>query len=87
MSKKELINSKGNVFIQTVGVVKSFNEETGYGFLFTIEEPERDIYFHFTQIITEGKKELTPGDNVEFIYTELAPDKLRAFSVKKIEER
>ena len=51
MSKKELINSKGNVFIQTVGVVKSFNEETGYGFLFTIEEPERDIYFHFTQCL------------------------------------
>lgn len=84
MSKKELVNSKGEVFIETTGVVKSFNEDTGYGFLFTIEEPDKDIYFHFTQIITEGKKELVPGDKVEFVYTEIAPERLRAFSVKKI---
>lgn len=84
MSKKELVNSKGEVFIQATGVVKSFSEETGYGFLFSIEEPTKDIYFHFTQIITEGKEELKPGDNVEFIYTELPDRGLRAYSVRKI---
>lgn len=80
----ELVNSKGEVFIQATGTVKSFNKETGYGFLFSIEEPTKDIYFHFTQIITAEERILNPGDEVEFIYKEIEGKGLRAFSVKKI---
>ncbi len=82
--KQEIKNSKGEIFYQAVGIVKSYNEQTGYGFIFSIEEPDRDIYFHYTQILTNGKKVLDIGDKVEFLYKECEKG-LRAFSIKKVD--
>lgn len=80
---KEIKNIRGETFIKTQGTVKSFNKETGYGFIFTIDEPDADIYVHATQIITDGKRELDVGDEVEFIYKQ-HENGFRAYEVKKI---
>lgn len=81
---KELVNSKGEIFYQATGTVKSYNELTGYGFIFSIEEPDRDIYFHYSQLLVEGKKVVAVGDSVEFLYKEQENKGLRAFSIKKV---
>lgn len=81
---KELTNSKGEVFYQASGTIKSYNEQTGYGFIFSIEEPDRDIYFHYSQLLVEGKKVVAVGDVVEFLYKEQEGKGLRAFSIKKV---
>lgn len=79
----QIENNKGTIFYESEGVVKSFNEETGYGFIFSIDEPDSDIYFHFSQVLLENKKELLIGDKVEFIYRE--HDKgLRAYQIRKL---
>lgn len=83
MSKNEIKNIKGETFYKTNGIVKSFNKETGYGFIFTIDEPDSDIYVHATQIITDGKRELSVGDEVEFIYKK-HDNGFRAYEVKKL---
>lgn len=85
MTKQEVTNTKGQVFFQAEGVVKSFNEKTGYGFIFSIEEPEADIYFHYSQILVEGKRALAVGDKVEFLYKEVEGKGLRAFTIRKVE--
>lgn len=80
----EITNIKGDTFIKTRGTVKSFNKETGYGFIFTIDEPDADIYVHATQIITADERVLEVGDEVEFIYKQHA-NGFRAYEVKKID--
>lgn len=78
-----LENNKGQVFFESEGVIKSFNEETGYGFIHSIDEPDQDIYFHFSQVLLEDKKNLAIGDAVGFIYRE--HDKgLRAYQIRKV---
>lgn len=73
---------------QTRGVVKSFNPVKGYGFISCEDNLDTDIYFHFTQILMEGKKTLNVGDNVEFLYKEFEENGeykgLRAYQVKKL---
>ena len=81
---QEIQNNKGQVFIKSTGVVKSYSKEHGYGFIFSIDEPDRDIYVHFTSIIMEGKKELNVGDNVDFLYKDFGDKGLRAYQVKKV---
>lgn len=81
----EIRNRNDETFLKTTGVVKSYNKETGYGFIFTIDEPNKDIYVHFTNIIMEGKRELNVGDEVEFLYKMHGDLGLRAYSVKKID--
>ena len=79
---KEVVNKKGEVFYEAEGVVKSYNTETGYGFIFSIDE-EEDIYFHFTQLINESKT-IKIGAKVGFIYRALEGKGLRAYLVKEI---
>lgn len=81
---KEITNRNNETFLKSTGIVKSYNKETGYGFIFSIDEPDKDIYVHFTNIIMEGKKELNVGDEVEFLYKAHEDKGLRAYSVKKI---
>lgn len=85
LNNKEIKNSKGEVFIQAQGVVKSFNENTGFGFIFSVEEPNEDIFFHYSQILVQGKKVLQVGDNVEFLYKQVENKGLRAYSIRKID--
>lgn len=82
--KATVTNTKGEVFYKSIGTVKKFNEETGYGFIFSIDEPDQDIYVHATQVITstDGVNTLKPGDNVEFLYKNFKDQGLRAYQVK-----
>lgn len=81
--REKIENNRGEVFYQSEGVVKSFNEETGYGFIHTIDEADSDIYFHFSQILLDNKKDLAIGDKVEFIYKEHEKG-FRAYQIKKL---
>lgn len=47
------------------GTVKWFNAGKGYGFI-KPEESDKDLFVHFSNIICEGFKTLSAGDNVEF---------------------
>lgn len=47
-----------------VGVVRSFNEEDGYGFIET-DEGEK-IFVHHSSIVMEGFRTLSPGAKVLF---------------------
>ena len=63
------------------GKVKMFNDEKGYGFIRC--EDNHDVFFHYSDIIMDGRKTALPGELVEFeeIQTERGA---RAKNVKKI---
>ena len=46
------------------GIVKWFNEAKGFGFI--ERERGRDVFVHYTSIVTSGFKTLSGGDQVEF---------------------
>ncbi|MEP0813585.1 MAG: cold shock domain-containing protein [bacterium] len=47
-----------------IGRVKWFNATKGFGF---IEHPgNQDVFVHFTEIVGNGYRELTEGEEVEF---------------------
>ncbi|KRL14205.1 cold-shock protein [Schleiferilactobacillus perolens] len=50
------------------GVVKSFDEHHGFGFI--TSPTEGDIFVHFTGIIEEGYKTLHAGQHVQFVVVE-----------------
>ena len=52
------------------GRVKWFNNEKGYGFIENTENPNADIFVHYSAIICEGYKTLKEGDFVEFTLIE-----------------
>jgi cold shock protein len=54
-----------------VGVVKSFNEARGFGFIIP-DDGGNDIFVHIIDVRASGYTTLTPGQRISF---ELAPDK------------
>jgi len=67
------------------GTVKWFNDRKGYGFINIEENPNEDIFVHYSNIDEEGYRKLAEGQSVEFEYvlTERGPV---ANHVKKIEK-
>ena len=51
------------------GNVKWFNETKGFGFI-TPEDGSKDVFVHFSAIVSEGFKTLTEGQKVEFEVTD-----------------
>lgn len=49
---------------RVTGTVKNWKEANGYGFLSRPGEP--DVFVHFRQIDTPGRRELLEGETVEF---------------------
>ena len=47
------------------GKVKMFNKEKGYGFI-VMEDSDKDVFFHYSQIVQEGYKTVDEGQLVEF---------------------
>lgn len=49
---------------KTVGTVKWFNQEKGYGFI--SQEGGSDVFVHFRSILGDGFKTLAEGQQVQF---------------------
>ncbi|TCP65557.1 transcription antiterminator/RNA stability regulator CspE [Baia soyae] len=47
------------------GSVKWFNESKGFGFI-TPEDGSKDVFVHFSAIVSNGFKTLAEGQRVEF---------------------
>ncbi|QQR80074.1 MAG: cold-shock protein [Deltaproteobacteria bacterium] len=47
------------------GTVKWFNDSKGFGFI-TPEEGGKDLFVHHTNIVSEGFRSLSEGQQVEF---------------------
>ncbi len=50
-----------------VGKVKWFNSQKGYGFITTGEG--KDVFVHYSGVISEGYKSLQEGEDVQFELT------------------
>lgn len=50
---------------KVTGKVKMFNKEKGFGFI-NMEGEERDIFFHYSQIVQDGFKTVEADQMVEF---------------------
>ncbi|WP_419421380.1 cold-shock protein (plasmid) [Legionella sp. D16C41] len=48
------------------GTVERFNKIKGYGFI-TSDRDNREIFIHFSEVQTQGYKELKPGQRVSFL--------------------
>jgi len=59
---------EGGTSIMTVGTVKWFNADKGYGFI-RPEEGE-DVFVHFSAIQSSGYRTLEEGQTVEFEVTQ-----------------
>jgi CspA family cold shock protein len=55
--------------MRTVGTVKWFNDQKGFGFI-TPEDGGKDCFVHHTAIQAEGFRSLAEGDRVEFTITQ-----------------
>ena len=53
----------------TVGSVKWFNAEKGFGFI-TPDDGGADVFVHHSAIQTEGYRDLSEGQRVEFEVTQ-----------------
>jgi len=49
-----------------LGHVKWFSDVKGYGFVVADDQPDIDIFVHYTEIQTEGFKSLVEGQEVTF---------------------
>jgi CspA family cold shock protein len=63
------------------GRVKWFNDSKGYGFIET--DSGRDLFVHFSAILSSGFKSLTEGERVTFV-EEQSTKGPQAAQVKKI---
>jgi len=66
---------------RTVGTVKWFNDQKGFGFLAV--EGGKDVFVHHSSIESNGFRSLTEGDRVEFAI-ESGPKGPSAVNVRKI---
>ena len=64
-----------------VGKVKRFNKTKGYGFIQT--DDERDVFFHYSELIMNGFKTIDEGAAVEFDLVE-GEKGLQARNIKKL---
>ena len=65
-----------------LGTVKWFNTNKGYGFILT--EDNREIFVHYSEIISDGFRNLAEGDKVQFKITDNGKGP-RAAEVLKLE--
>jgi CspA family cold shock protein len=49
----------------TTGTVKFFNAEKGYGFI-SLEDGDKDVFVHYSNIQGSGYRTLEEGQKVEF---------------------
>lgn len=64
-----------------IGIVKWFNDEKGWGFIKQDSGP--DVFVHYSQIIGDGRRNLTEGETVDFEVKE-GPKGLQAVNVSRL---
>jgi cold shock protein len=69
--------------MRTVGTVKWFNDQKGFGFI-TPENGAKDCFVHHSAIQASGFKSLADGDRVEFDMIE-EPKGPKAMNVVRVE--
>jgi CspA family cold shock protein len=69
----------------TVGTVKWFNADKGYGFI-TPESGNDDVFVHFSAIQSSGYRSLNEGQTVEFEITQ-GPKGAQAANVRAVDAR
>jgi cold shock protein len=67
----------------TVGTVKWFNADKGYGFI--TPESGEDVFVHFSAIRSNGYRTLNEGQSVEFDVTD-GPKGAQAANVRPLDE-
>ncbi len=67
---------------KTTGKVKWFNTNKGFGFILT--DDSREVFVHYSDIKTDGFKNLSEGESVSFYITDTGKG-LRAAEVEKSE--
>lgn len=65
------------------GKVLRFNKNKGFGFIKS--EEDKDVFFHYSELVMEGFKDIAVGSTVEFDLIETEKG-LRANNIKKIEQ-
>lgn len=65
----------------TVGIVKWFNNEIGFGFIIPEDDISSEYFVHYTSIETEGFKTIQAGQKVQFELLE-TPKGIQAVNVK-----
>ena len=65
------------------GTVKWFSDSKGYGFLVSDDQPDRDVFVHYSSIVGSGFKTLAEGEKVEFDVTQ-GPKGPQASNVRKL---
>ncbi|HZD70975.1 MAG TPA: cold-shock protein [Actinomycetes bacterium] len=68
----------------TVGTVKWFNADKGYGFI--TPESGADVFVHFSAIQSTGYRSLDEGQSVEFDITQ-GPKGAQAANVRPLERQ
>jgi cold shock protein len=75
---------EGGTSIMTVGTVKWFNADKGYGFI--APESGEDVFVHFSAIQSAGYRSLDEGQAVEFDVTS-GPKGPQAANVRPLERQ
>jgi CspA family cold shock protein len=75
---------EGGTSFMTVGTVKWFNDEKGYGFI--APESGEDVFVHFSAIQSTGYRSLDEGQAVEFDITQ-GPKGTQAANVRLLERQ
>jgi cold shock protein len=66
----------------TLGTVKWFNAEKGYGFIESEQGP--DVFVHYSAIEADGFRTLIEGDRVEFEVGSARDGRAQAEGVRKV---
>jgi len=64
------------------GKVKSFNKGKGYGFI--VVDDEKEIFFHYSDLVMDGFKTIDPDTEVEFEVIETERG-LQAKEIKRLD--
>jgi len=67
--------------MSSVGIVKWFNNQKGYGFICPDDYKTKEVFAHFSAIAMEGYKTLKSGQKVNFVLSN-GPKGLHALEIK-----
>jgi CspA family cold shock protein len=79
------LHAKGGTEFVSIGVVKWFNPDKGYGFI-ARPDGDEDVFVHYSAIQADGYRSLDEGQMVEFDVTQ-GPKGLQATNVRALPQQ